>query len=426
MQKTNYENYINLLKKELIPALGCTEPIAIAYAAAKAAQLLDERPKHLVVVCSGNIIKNVKGVIVPNSGEHKGIEIAATLGAVAGQAQYGLEVLEHITAEESERCLRLVDEGFCECKLAEGVDNLYIDITITGAEHSAEVVISDTHTNIIKMVKDEKVLFERERERKETLNFIQKVSIKDIVDFANCVELEEIKELLKMQIECNSAIAEEGLSNNYGANVGKTLLKSKENDLSTRIKAKVAAGSDARMGGCNLPVVINSGSGNQGMAVSLPVVEYAKDRNIAEDKMYRALVLSNLVALYAKKKIGSLSAFCGAVTASAGAGAGIAYLKGFNESQIGKVVELTLANVGGMICDGAKSSCAAKLATALDAVLLSIEMVENGQEFGVSEGLIGETPDKTVKNVCFVGKNGMSETDVNILKIMTGEISTEE
>lgn len=426
MHKINYDNYVNLLKAELIPALGCTEPIAIAYAAAKAAQLLDETPKHLTAVCSGNIIKNVMGVVVPNSEEHKGIEIAAILGAVAGNAEDGLEVLERITPEESKKCVELAQQGFCECKLAEGVDNLYIDIIAEGVEHSAEVVISDTHMNIIKMVKDEQVLFERESERKKTQNFIQKVTINDIIEFANCVDLEEIKEPLKMQIECNSAIAEEGLANNYGANVGKTLLKNKESDLNARIKAKVAAGSDARMGGCNLPVVINSGSGNQGMAVCLPVVEYAEEMNVEEDTMLRALVVSNLIALYAKKKIGSLSAFCGAVTAAAGAGSGIAYIKGFSNSQIGKVIEITLANVGGMICDGAKSSCAAKLATALDAVLLAIEMVEDGHGFEPLEGLIGETPDKTIKNVCFVGKNGMSETDVNILKIMTGEISTEE
>lgn len=426
MHKKNYDNFVSLLKKELVPALGCTEPIAIAYAAAEASALLGEEPEHLVAICSGNIIKNVMGVIVPNSGNNKGIEIAATLGAVAGNPDDGLEVLEKITPDEIERCVEIKKNGFCECRLAEGVDNLYIDIIVTGENHKAEVVIAENHTNIIKKVKDDKVIFDHGMDTKEMVSFIRYANIANIIDFADIVELKDVEDLLKMQIECNTAISKEGLEHDYGANVGKAILKNREDDLEARIKACVAAGSDARMSGCSLPVVINSGSGNQGMAVSLPIIEYAKYNNIPEEKVLRALVVSNLIALYVKKKIGSLSAFCGAVSAAAGAGAGIGYIKGFTHEQIGEVIEYTVANVGGLICDGAKSSCAAKLASAIDAMLLSITMVEEGYGFGQSEGLMGLTPDGTVKNVCYVGKYGMSETDLNILKIMTGEIKVED
>ena len=426
MYKKNYDNFVNLLRKELVPALGCTEPIAIAYAAAEASELLGEEPEHLIAVCSGNIIKNVMGVIVPNSGNNKGIEIAATLGAVAGNPADGLEVLEKITPDQIEKCVEIKKHGFCECRLAEGVDNLYIDIIATGRNHKAEVVIAENHTNIIKKVRDDKVLFDLGMDTKEMSSFIRHANIANIIDFADYVKLEDVKDILEMQIRCNRAISKEGMENNYGANVGKCILKNKENDLEARIKASVAAGSDARMSGCSLPVVINSGSGNQGLAVSLPIVEYAEFYSLPEDQVLRALVVSNLIALYVKKKIGSLSAFCGAVSAAAGAGAGIGYLKKFTHEQIGEVIEYTVANVGGLICDGAKSSCAAKLAAAIDAMLLSITMVEEGYGFGQSEGLMGLTPDGTVKNVCYVGKYGMSETDLNILKIMTGEIKVDE
>ena len=426
MHIIHYDNFVRLLNRELVPALGCTEPIAIAYAAAEAAELLGETPEKLVAICSGNIIKNVMGVIVPNSKGNKGIEIAATLGALGGKAEDGLEVLENISDEQIDRCIEIRDKGFCECRLAEGVDNLYIDIIATGKNHTAEVVISETHTNIIKKVKDGEVLFDHGIDTHEMKSFIRYATIANIIDFADIVELKQVEDVLKMQIECNTAISEEGLKNSYGANVGKAILKNHEESLSAKIKAAVAAGSDARMGGCSMPVVINSGSGNQGMAVSLPIVEYAKHYGIDDERVLRALVVSNLIALYVKKKIGSLSAFCGAVSAAAGAGAGIGYLKGMTHSEIGKVIEFTVANVGGLICDGAKASCAAKLASSIDAALLSITMVEEGYEFGAEEGLMGNDPDSTVKNVCYVGKYGMTETDINILKIMTGEIKVEE
>ena len=426
MEKGKYDCYVSLIRDGLVPALGCTEPIAIAYVAANATRLLGEKPEHITAKCSGNIIKNVKGVMVPNSGGMKGIEIAAVLGAMYGDADSELEVLTNINETQSRECRELVKKGICQCRLAEGVANLYISITAEGNGHKAEVVVSDTHTNIIRKVKDDEVILDKQaEEKKENRCFILDSTIREVVKFANIFELKDLEYVLKRQIECNYAIAEEGLKNSYGGNVGKIILKGNEGDVKARAKAVVAAASDARMGGCSLPVVINSGSGNQGLAISLPVVEYGRFYGMDEERIMRALALSNLMGFYVKKKIGSLSAFCGAVTAASSAGAGIGYLKGFNAEQIGKVVEITLANIGGMICDGAKASCAAKLATSLDGAFLAIDMVEAGQKFDAKEGLIGIDPDETVRNVCYIGKNGMRETDVNILRIMTGEISTD-
>lgn len=426
MEKERYEAYINLLKRELVPALGCTEPIAIAFAAAKAAQVLGERPERLHAACSGNIIKNVMGVVVPNSDNSKGIAIAATLGAIAGNPEDGLEVLEKITPEDIEACKALAADGFCQCSLAEGVNNLYIRIEVSAGAHLAEVTVSESHTNITKMVKDGEVIFEKPEDTTQSGQTLHHMSISEILEFANEADPGDLADVLDMQISCNTAISKEGLQKAYGANIGKTLIKKGNADFSSRVKGKVAAGSDARMNGCNMPVVINSGSGNQGLAVCLPVVEYAAEQQLPREKLLCGLAVSNLISLYAKKKIGSLSAFCGAVTAAAASGAGIAYLKGWPETAVEQVVESTLLNAGGLICDGAKSSCAAKLATALDAMLLSMDMVEEGNAFGADEGLMGEDAEHTLSNVCYVGKNGMAETDINVLKIMTGEITTME
>lgn len=426
MEQKKYEKCVEVLKKELVPALGCTEPIAIAFAAARASQILGCEPEKLMVECSGNIIKNVMGVIVPNSGNHKGVDVAATLGAVAGNADAKLNVLEGVTEADIEKCIKLVEAGYCQCKLAEGVDNLYILIKAYSGKQCAEVTLAETHTNIVREAKNGEVLMEKEIEKRVEEDLSDFVTISDILDFADCLKTEDVAELFDMQIECNTAISREGMRNLYGANIGKTLIKRGNADFSSRVKGKVAAGSDARMNGCSMPVVINSGSGNQGLAVSLPVIEYANENEIPRETLYRGLAVSNLISLYSKKKIGSLSAFCGAATAAAASGAGIAYLKGWQEEQIDEVIESTLLNVGGLICDGAKSTCAAKLATALDAMLMATEMLEEGYRFGEHEGLMGDTAEETLANVCFVGKNGMSETDLNVLKIMTGEIHTTE
>lgn len=426
MDREKYEAYISLIKNELVPALGCTEPIAIAYAAAKAAQVLGKRPEKLIAECSGNIIKNVMGVIVPNSDQNKGIAIAATLGAIGGNPDHGLEVLEYISREDIEYSKTLAAQGYCQYKLAEGVDNLYVHITAIAGEDTAEVILAENHTNIVKIVKNQDVVYEKNMSKGAADTFSKEMTVEEILEFAKNVDLDRVEDVLRQQIQCNTAISKEGLEKSYGANIGKTLIKKGNADFPSRVKGKVAAGSDARMNGCNMPVVINSGSGNQGLAVSLPVIEYALENGVSEEKMLRALIVSNLISVYAKKKIGSLSAFCGAATAAAASGAGIAWLKGWEDRKVEQVAEATLVNVGGMICDGAKSTCAAKLATALDAMLMAMDMLEEGNTFGSDEGLMGSDVEETISNVCFVGKNGMTQTDVNVLKIMTGEIVTTE
>ena len=363
------------------------------------------------------------GVVVPNSNNRKGINIAATLGAVAGNPASGLNVLESVRAEDIALCHRLETEGFCRCSLAEGVDSLYVHISAYGGADCAQVFLEGSHTGVVKIVRNGETVFEKEARERQDESFAEEMTIAEILQFAEMADAAELKAVLGEQIRCNTAIAEEGLSRDYGANIGKTVIRRGRADFPSRVKGKVAAGSDARMSGCGMPVVINSGSGNQGLAVSLPVIEYAGERSLPEEELLRALAVSNLISIYAKKKIGRLSAFCGASTAAAAAGAGIARLKGWDERRVAQVVESTLVNVGGLICDGAKSTCAAKLATALDAMLIAVDMLENGNSFGRA-GLMGRDAEETLANVCFVGKNGMAETDVNVLRIMTGEIVT--
>ena len=331
MDSELYKNYLDILKQELVPALGCTEPIAIACAAAKARRLLGSFPESLEMKLSGNIIKNVKGVTVPNSGGLKGIDIAAVLGMVGGNADKALEVLEEITPEHIARAKELASRGICTYSLAENVPNLYISAKAVCGGHYAEVVIAHRHTNIIKMEKDGEVLLDRTLETEEKTDDTvdrSRLTVKDILDFADQVRMEDIEEIISRQIRLNTAISQEGLDNNYGAQIGKTLMHVWGKSATTRACARAAAGSDARMGGCSMPVVINSGSGNQGITVSLPVIVYAEEWEVSRDKLYRSLVVSNLIAVHQKYYIGSLSAYCGAVSAACGAGAGITYMYG--------------------------------------------------------------------------------------------------
>lgn len=316
MDSALYTNYLNILKSELIPALGCTEPIAIAYASAKAAQLLGEFPDSIEMRLSGNIIKNVKGVTVPNSGGLKGIDIAAVLGAVGGNADKALEVLEEITPEHIQKAKELTELGICSCSLAENVPNLYISAKARKDSHYAEIVIADQHTNIVKMEKDGKLLLKKELETVTEPVSVDKskLTVKDILEFADQVKIEDIEEIIGQQVRLNTAIAQEGLDNNYGAQIGKTLMHVWGKSVTTRACARAAAGSDARMGGCSMPVVINSGSGNQGITVSLPVIVYADEWEVSREKLYRSLIVSNLIAIHQKYYIGSLSAYCGAVS----------------------------------------------------------------------------------------------------------------
>lgn len=433
MDKKIYDTYVRILTEELVPALGCTEPIALAYASAKAGETLGTFPEHLTVACSGNIIKNVKGVTVPNSGGMKGVEAAAVLGLTGGDPGQALEVLETVREEDINRTKELINEGFCDCVLKEGTANLYIEARAVCKGEEALVVIEDEHTNITRIEKNGRVLYLKEKTKTETSEVPDKeaadksqLNLEDIITFADEVRLEDVKNTLERQIKYNMKIAEEGLKNPWGAQVGRVVLEEFGDDVKWRAVAKAAAGSDARMSGCSLPVIINSGSGNQGMTCSLPVIEYGRALGKTEEEIYRALCVSNLTALNQKRYIGSLSAYCGAVCAAAGAGAGITYLYGGTLEQIENTVVNTIADAGGIVCDGAKPSCAAKIATALQAAILSHKMAMRGLTFGRGEGLVMDCPEDTIKAVGYVGRAGMKQTDVEILNLMIGKTKIEE
>lgn len=433
MDKKIYDTYVRILKEELVPALGCTEPIALAYASAKAGETLGTFPEHLTVACSGNIIKNVKGVTVPNSGGMKGVEAAAVLGLTGGDPGQALEVLETVREEDISRTKELINEEFCDCVLKEGTANLYIEARAVCKGEEALVVIEDEHTNITRIEKNGRVLYLKEKTKTETSEVPDKeaadksqLNLEDIITFADEVRLEDVKNTLERQIKYNMKIAEEGLKNPWGAQVGRVVLEEFGDDVKWRAVAKAAAGSDARMSGCSLPVIINSGSGNQGMTCSLPVIEYGRALGKTEEEIYRALCVSNLTALNQKRYIGSLSAYCGAVCAAAGAGAGITYLYGGTLEQIENTVVNTIADAGGIVCDGAKPSCAAKIATALQAAILSHKMAMRGLTFGRGEGLVMDCPEDTIKAVGYVGRAGMKQTDVEILNLMIGKTKIEE
>lgn len=424
MDSALYANYLAILKHELVPALGCTEPIAIAYAAAKARQILDDFPDAIEMQLSGNIIKNVKGVTVPNSGGMKGIDAAAVLGIVGGNADKALEVLEEIRPEHIEKTKELTSRHICSCTLAEGVSNLYIVAKVTKGEHYAEVTIVDQHTNITRIVKDGEILLSSESQEEEAKTDIDKsrLAVKDILDFADQVRIEDVEEILERQIRLNTAISQEGLDNNYGAQIGKTLMHVWGKGITTRACARAAAGSDARMGGCSMPVVINSGSGNQGMTVSLPVIAYAEEWEVSRQKLYRSLVVSNLIAIHQKHYIGSLSAYCGAVSAACGAGAGITYMYGGSYQQVSLTIINTLGNIGGIVCDGAKPSCAAKIASSVDAALMAFHLSIQNKSFLPGEGIIRGDVEETIKSMGYIGRVGMRETDTEILNIMIDRV----
>lgn len=433
MNRKIYNEYVTILESELVPALGCTEPIALAYAAAKAKEVLGKMPDHITMRCSGNIIKNVKGVKVPNSGGMKGVEAAAVLGITGGDPSQALEVLEHVTDREIDEAEKLLKAGFCDCVLKDDVANLYIEayaVCKKTEKSEALVVIEDEHTNITHIEKDGQVLFHKEKkeycqEREKTPDK-SLLNLEDIITFANEVQITDVEKVLGCQIKYNTRIAEEGLRNPWGAQVGRVVLEEFGEDVKWRAVAKASAGSDARMSGCALPVIINSGSGNQGMTCSLPVIEFGKELKKSKEEIYRALCVSNLVALNQKKYIGSLSAYCGAVCAAAGAGAGITYLCGGTLEQIENTVVNTIADAGGIVCDGAKPSCAAKISTALQAAILSHKMAMRGLTFARGEGLVMDCPEDTIKAVGYVGRAGMKQTDVEILNLMIGKTKLED
>lgn len=410
-----YNKYVAVLHEELVPAMGCTEPIAIAYAGAKAKSVLGELPDVVEVYASGNIIKNVKSVIVPNTGGLCGISNAVLAGICIGNADSQLQVLSRVSSSDIERlneyCSRVhASVHHVRC------DNAFdLKVVVRKGDNSAEVHIVNFHTNITEVYKDGECIYKggQVAEKKDR----SWMSVEGIVEFANSVNIDDVSSVLSRQIEYNMAIANEGLANNYGANIGKVLL-SMSNDVNTRCKAYAAAGSDARMNGCEMPVVINSGSGNQGITSSVPVIVYAMDRNISKEMLYRALCVSNLVTIHLKTGIGTLSAYCGVVSAGAGAGAGIAYLNGGGFTEIAHTIVNTLAIDSGIICDGAKASCAGKIATAVESGLLGLNMFYCGNEFVGGDGIVTKGVENTIKNISRLAKMGMKQTDEEIISIM--------
>lgn len=423
-----YRAYVQTLKEELIPAMGCTEPIAIAYAAAKAREVLGCAPDMVKIGVSNNIIKNVKSVIVPNTGGMKGIEAAAVAGIVAGQANKALEVISQVSAEQKQAMRAFLNTVPVA---VEAIDNgIVFDLIVAlyCGTQSAMVRITHYHTNIVSIKKNGEVILDRTEEEggacggenpAETgLTDRSLLTVADIFDFANTCDLADVRPVLDTQIRYNTAISEEGLRGDYGANVGSTMLKFYGSEVRNRAIAKAAAGSDARMSGCELPVVINSGSGNQGITVSVPVIEYARELGASEEMLFRALVLANLIAIHEKTGIGRLSAYCGAVSAGCAAGCGIAYLQGADCKAISHTLVNSLAIVSGIICDGAKPSCAAKIASSVQAGILGYHMYLNGQQFRSGDGIVTKGVEATIRNVGRLGRDGMRETDKEIVKIM--------
>jgi L-cysteine desulfidase len=418
-----YNEYVKILTEELIPATGCTEPIALAYAAAKARDVLGAAPERCHVEISGNIIKNVKSVIVPNTNGLKGIEAAVAAGITVGESSKMLEVLSDVRDEDKPKIAEYQENHEICIIPNEGNSLFYINVTLFDGDSYAKVVIENYHTNIVLIEKDCETLFRAGSNIDSSVGVTDRslLNVKDIVDFADTVELSDIEAVIVRQIEYNSAIAAEGLAGNWGANIGKTLLGTYGSVINVRARALAAAGSDARMGGCEMPVIILSGSGNQSLTASLPVIEFASELKVTREQLIRAVALSDLIAIHQKTSIGRLSAFCGAISAGSAAGAGIAYLRGGDYDAISHTVVNALAIVSGIVCDGAKASCAAKIAMAVDAGILGFSMYQNGQQFFSGDGIVTKGVDNTIANVGRMASKGMRETDREILNIMVGK-----
>ncbi|WRS28526.1 L-serine ammonia-lyase, iron-sulfur-dependent, subunit alpha [Oscillospiraceae bacterium MB08-C2-2] len=418
-----YKAYVDIMEKELVPAMGCTEPIAISYAAAKARDLLGKLPERVVVEASGNIIKNVKSVVVPNTKGLKGIEAAAAAGLIAGKSELLLEVISQVNPQQRTEIQDYLQKNLIETRVADSDLVFDLIVRVYAGKDSAVVRIVNEHTNIVYMEKNGAILLkdlfrssDSDEETKENI-----LTVDGILDFAETCDLEDVRHIISRQIEYNINIAEEGLTNDWGANIGKIIMKSNDpSDIRTRARAKAAAGSDARMSGCEMPVVINSGSGNQGITVSVPIIEYAKELGSTEEELYRALVLANLLGLHQKAGIGRLSAYCGAVSAGCASAAGIAYLMHESDWVIQHTVVNCLAITSGIVCDGAKPSCAAKISSAIEASFLALEMAKNGQQFKGGDGIVKKGIENTIQSVAKLGKDGMRGTDKEILQIMVG------
>ncbi len=413
-----YRNFVEILKEELVPAMGCTEPISIAYAAAKAREMLGETPVRAKLLVSGNILKNAKSVTVPHTGGMRGIRSAFAAGLAAGEAEAELEVLSRVDETRVAEIKRVEAEFPLELETNETLRTFDICVYLYAKNSSVFVRIADAHTNIVRIEKDGEILLDKPLQAQPQKTDRSGLSVEHIVEFADLVSVSDVKEILDRQIAYNMAIAEEGIQKDYGANVGKVLLRSYQPDIKTTAKAYAAAASDARMNGCELPVIINSGSGNQGITASVPVIVYARGMCASADRLYRALCVSNLITIHLKTGIGTLSAYCGVVSAGAGAACGIAYLLGGGKEEIKHALVNALAIDSGIICDGAKASCAAKIATAVESGLLGLNMYYHGNEFFAGDGIVKKGVEKTIKSVSRLAHEGMKETDKEILRIM--------
>ncbi|SHJ34191.1 L-cysteine desulfidase [Malonomonas rubra DSM 5091] len=421
-----YQAYIDILHEELVPAMGCTEPIAIAYAAARARDLLEDEPERVVIEASNNIVKNVKSVVVPNTGGLRGLRASAAAGIVAGKADRVLEVLADVKEAQHAQIKAFLDEK--DIEVVESNSGLVFDLVISlyAGQNRALVQISHYHTNIVLMLKNDTVVYENQDCDEMATNSLTDrslLNVQSIIDFAETVDLAKLRELLQCQIDYNMAIAEEGLGGDWGANIGSVLLDTWGDDVKIRARALAAAGSDARMSGCDLPVVIVSGSGNQGIAASVPVVVYARELGSDDDTLLRALIVSNLITIHQKTGIGRLSAYCGAVSAGCSAGCGIAWLHGGRFEEIAHTLVNALATVSGIICDGAKPSCAGKIAASVDAGILGYEMYKRGQQYYGGDGIVTKGVENTLRNIGRLGRDGMRETDKEIIRIMLGDNS---
>lgn len=422
LEKELQDEFINIIREELVPAMGCTEPIALAYAAARGREVLGCEPERITARCSGNMIKNVRCVTIPNSGGLTGIETACVLGALAGDASAGMEVLEKAGEAQRVRTRELLAEGCCKVEFLDSEIPLHFIIELSAAGHTAEVEVRHTHTNVVSIVRDGEVIFEKPQEAADRgyTTDRSKLTLEAIKRFADEVELALVRDVYERQIRYNMDIAYEGISGDYGIGIGRVIRGAYADGVVTRMKAFAAAASEARMGGCDMPVIINSGSGNQGIASSVPVIVYAREKNIPTEKLYRSLVFSSLLTIYQKEFIGKLSAFCGAVSASCASAAAITYMAGGTLSQIKATIDNTLANIPGIICDGAKISCAAKIASSLDASMMAHYLAMQNKEYEAYTGILKEDTGETISCVGYIGKVGMHQTDKEIIKMMLG------
>ncbi|WDP92688.1 MAG: serine dehydratase subunit alpha family protein [Desulfobacter sp.] len=426
MEKSDkrYQAYLDVLKEELVPAMGCTEPIAIAYAAAKARKVLGQMPDRVIIEASDNIIKNVKSVVVPNTGNLKGIEASAVAGIVAGDPDKVLEVISSVDDKGRDAIRTFLETKEVRVKNASSGFIFDLEVRVFSGDSNASVRISHFHTNIVSITKDDKKIFQDTHcDTLETSKLTDRsfMRVEDILDFADSADLSDVDGLIRRQVEYNTRIAKEGINGDWGANIGSILLETWGDNIKTRAKAMAAAGSDARMSGCELPVIIISGSGNQGITASVPVFEYAKELGKDEEALFRALLVSNLVTIHQKTGIGRLSAYCGAVSAGVGAGAGICRLHGGGYKEVAHTIVNALAIVSGIICDGAKPSCAAKIASAVEAGILGFHMYQKGQQFYDGEGIVTKGVENTIANIGRLGRDGMRETDKEIIRIMLGD-----